>query len=222
MTRAFTSRSRRASIAGAALLLAACTGAASTDEGAAPPTRTDSAAAAAAPSVQAGAVIDSIIPIEEALRRFRAGLGDAPVALSSGSETRDALVERLARAVAARDTAALRELSLSAREFAYLYYPESPLARKPYEEPPALLWFRMREGSDRGLTRLLRRYGGQPFRVAGYACEAAPKREGRNALWERCRVTHVRAAGDTVTERLFGSILERGGRFTLVGYANDF
>jgi len=80
----------------------------------------------------------------------------------------------------------------------------------------------MSEGSTRGLGRLLRRYEGRPLDVVSQACEATPKREGPNTLWERCRVRHVRAPGDTVTERLFGSILERDGRFKFVGYANDF
>jgi hypothetical protein len=33
-------------------------------------------------------------------------------------------------------------------------------------------------------------------------------------------VRRVQAPGDTVRERLFGPILERGGRFKFVSYAN--
>src|SRR3712207_7674926 len=49
----------------------------------------------------------------------------------------DALpISRFVRAVETSDTTALRDLALSRAEFAYLYYPESPLSRRPYEEPP--------------------------------------------------------------------------------------
>jgi hypothetical protein len=166
-------------------------------------------------------VVDSIVPIAEALRRFRADLGPAPGRLD-GAPSRDALVRRFVRAVETSDTNALRAMTLSRAEFAYLYYPESPLSRPPYEEPPALLWFRVSEGSSTGIVRVLRRYGGRSLGYRSYACEPTPKREGANTLWERCRVRHVRAPGDTVEERLFGSVVARGGRFEFVSYANDF
>ncbi len=219
---------RRAATALAALLLAACTGAASANDRAAGGAPLDSSTAVASqaaaprtPPVATGGVIDSIIPIPEALRRFRADLGEPPRRMD-GSASREALLARFARAVEARDTAALRAMSLSRREFAYLYYPESPLSRPPYEEPPALLWFRMAESSEQGMARLLRRYGGRQMQLVAHPCAGAPERQGASTLWERCRVRHVRAPGDTVTERLFGSIIERGGRYKFVGYANDF
>jgi hypothetical protein len=176
------------------------------------------AAAPAAP----GRVVDSILPMAEQLRRFRADLGPAPAALAGGAASREALVRAYARAVEARDTVALRRMVLSRAEFAFLYFPESPLARRPYEVPPALLWFQITEGSNKGVVRALRRLGGRPLGYAGHACEGPPKPEGPNRLWERCRVRVVRAPGDTAALRLFGSVLERGGRYKFVGYANDF
>jgi hypothetical protein len=166
-------------------------------------------------------VVDSILPIPELLRRFRADLGPDPQRLAGGAESREALVRRFARAVETLDTAAVRELVLSRREFAYLYYPETPLARPPYEAPPALLWFQISEGSNKGVTRLLRRLGGRPLGVVDHACAATPERQGPNRLWQRCTVRHVRAPGDTVRARMFGSVIERGGRYKFVSYAND-
>ena len=181
----------------------------------------DAAPADSAVAAVAAGVVDSIIPIDEALRRFRADLGAAPTTLD-GERSRDALVRRFVRAVETRDTSALRAMALSRAEFAYLYYPESPLSRRPYEEPPALLWFRIQEGSSAGAVRVLRRHGGAPLGFVSYGCEGAPKREGASAFWERCRVRRVRAPGDTVDERLFGSIVARDGRYKFVSYANDF
>ena len=173
-----------------------------------------------APPVATG-VVDSLIPIPELLRRFRVGLEPAPTGLEHAAPSRDVLVRRFVRAVEAQDTAAIRDLVLSRREFAYLYYPSSPLAQRPYEEPPALLWFQLSEGSNKGIVRVLRRLGGRSLGVLSYHCEPSPTRQGDNRLWQRCAVRRVRAPGDTVEARLFGSVVERGGRFKFVSYAND-
>jgi hypothetical protein len=210
----------RAALTAALAAPAACGGAADRPAPpAAPAPNPPPNAAAPAPP---GRVVDSIVPMAEQLRRFRAGLGPAPAALDGGAVSREALVRAYVRAVEARDTAALRRMVLSRAEFAFLYFPESPLARRPYEVPPGLLWFQITEGSNKGIVRALRRLGGRPLGYGGHACEGAPKREGPNRLWERCRVRVVRAPGDTAALRLFGSVLERGGRYKFVGYANDF
>ena len=208
--------------AAAALVTLATTGACA---GADTPTARPPAAPATATAPTAAAapvgVVDSILPMPELLRRFRADLGADPGRLTGGASSRAALVRRFADAVAAEDTATLRELTVSRREFAYLVYPTHPLARPPYALPPALLWFQIGEGSQKGITRLLRRHGGRPLGIVGHACEAEPERQGENRVWARCTVRQVRGPGDTVTARLFGSVLARGGVFKFVGYAND-
>ena len=93
------------------------------------------------------------------------------------------------------------------------------LQKGTYDE--ALLWFRMSEASNTGIGRVLARHGARPLGYVSHRCEPAPKREGANALWGRCRVRRVRAPGDTVEERLFGSVVSRGGRYKFVSYAND-
>lgn len=182
-----------------------------------PPVASAEPARAPAP----GRVVDSILPIPEQLRRFRADLGPDPGRLDGGAPSRGALVGRFARAVEMRDTAAIRGLTVSRREFAYLVYPSHPLSRRPYELPPALLWFQLSEGSNKGITRLLRRAGGRPLGVVGHACASPPERQGENRVWARCTVRQVRAPGDTAAARLFGPILERGGVYKFVSYAND-
>ncbi|MBA3498360.1 MAG: hypothetical protein H0T86_14765, partial [Gemmatimonadales bacterium] len=78
------------------------------------------------------AVIDSALPIEEALRRFREGRTE-PKALRGGVSSRESLARGFVAALEARDTAALRRLVLSAEEFAWLYYPASALSKPPYQ-----------------------------------------------------------------------------------------
>jgi hypothetical protein len=167
-----------------------------------------------------GYIVDSIIPIAEALRRFRADIPEAPSSLEGGAGSRDALVAMFATAVGRADTAALARLAITRAEFAYLVYPSSPHSAGPLRQAPELVWMRMRSAHTRGLGRMLDRYAGRPLELAGYRCPAAAELQGENALWSGCVVLIAGAAGDTVERRLFGSIIEREGRFKFAGFAN--
>ena len=77
--------------------------------------------------------------------------------------------------------------------------------------------------SEKGERRLLERLGGAPLHVVAQRCDAAPERAGRNRVWSGCVVTVTGAPGrDTLSARLFGAIVERDGRYKILGYANDF
>jgi len=172
---------------------------------------------------QPGYVVDSILPVAEELRRFRAALGgDSAVRLVGGSPSRDALVRRFVRALAANDTADLQRMAVRSREFADLYYPESPYTHAPYRQAPALAWSLMQNPSASGLTRLVRRLGGKPIRYVDHRCEPTLVHEGRNVRYTGCLLRLVDEAGDTVTKRYFGSILERDGQFKFLSYTNQF
>jgi hypothetical protein len=164
-------------------------------------------------------VVDSVVPRDEALRRFRNGLGE-PAGLDGAATSRDALVRAFVRAVEAGDTAAALALTLTQAEFGWLYYPTTPQGLPPYDVSPSLLWFLTRGGSDKGLRRLLDERGGRPLGYVGYRCDPTSSREGENTVWGPCVVRRLEAAGDTVEERLFGLILERAGRFKFVSLAN--
>ena len=207
----------RRSLVGALIggVLAACQG---PPDGVRTPPRTaaDSQAAHVAAVAAAGGTVDSILPVAEALARFRDGL-DRVDTLRHAATSREALVDRWAQAVAASDTAALNALLLDRAEFAWLYYPGSRMSLPPYEAPPGLLWGQLLASSNEGAAQVLRRLGGGPFRVTELRCPAPPVTEGRNRLHERC---DVRVGAERGVTRLFGTILERDGRFKFLGYAN--
>jgi hypothetical protein len=170
-------------------------------------------------AVQAGGVVDSALPLDEALRRFRAGLPRVD-SLSGGAPSPDELVRRFVRAVERSDTAALRAMIISRAEFAYVYYPSSPYTREPTKQAAALAWFFVIEPSKVGITRVLDRLGGAPLGYRGYSCTASPRRQGDNVVWEGCALEVD--AGGTSPLHLFGPILQREGRFKFLSYANDF
>ena len=82
------------------------------------------------------------------------------------------------------------------------------------------MWFMLDGNSRKGIVRAFDERGGRPLRYVGYACEGAPSRQGANTVWGPCVVRRLQSPGDTVSERLFGPIVERGGRFKFVSYAN--
>jgi len=167
-----------------------------------------------------GYVIDSAMPREELLRRFRADT--RPVTrLEGGAASRDALVRAFFDALAASDAAALDRLLVTRDEWGWLVFPESPFSRPPYEQRPDAAWILHAAGAAKGRQRLLERVAGRGIRLVAHRCAPTPMREGPNRIWRDCASRVRRADGETSTVRLFGAILERGGRFKFLTYQND-
>lgn len=164
--------------------------------------------------------VDSILPIDEEIRRFKARVGRTAERLDGGVDSRDALVATFVDGVESADTAVLARLVIDAAEFIDLYYPHTMYTREPYELSPDIVWMLTTQNSDKGLVRIVRRIAGQPFGFDGYACDAEPKVEGPNRLWEGCELYRT-LNGSREAQRLFGSIIERDGVFKLVSYSND-
>lgn len=114
----------------------------------------------------------------------------------------------------------LASLAVTQGEFAYLYYPTARESFPPYDLSPELLWFVMFGQSDLGVRRLLAKRGGQPLNVVRYTCPATPVVEGENQVWRGCVIYRRNLAGAEVQEQFFAQILERGGRFKFLSFAN--
>jgi hypothetical protein len=183
--------------------------------------RTDATQRTAAAAEHTPVHIDSILPIEEEVRRFRAATGRTATHLVGGETSRDALVARIAAALEAEDTAALAGLVIDAAEFIDLYYPHSMFTTAPHELSPALVWMLFTQNGQKGLGRALRQFGGR-LDYAGYECPGPARQEGPNRIWEGCVV--LRATADEAGPArlvLFGSIMERDGEFKLLSWSND-
>lgn len=81
-------------------------------------------AAEAAPE-HAPVHIDSVFPIEEEVRRFRAALSDSATELSGGAASADALILEFMAALESRDVETLSRLAITPAEFIDLYYPHT-------------------------------------------------------------------------------------------------
>jgi hypothetical protein len=201
------------------ILLPACT--------ASPAEQAGSAVSAAAsdsarPRRMPGDRIDSILPMEEYLSRFRQGLAEPPT-LSGGAEGREALARRFLAAVSRRDTSALLGLLVSRAEFAWLVFPGHLYARPPYDLDPEIFWLQIRAQSAKGMGRTLERLGGEPIEFTRLRCEldTVQVRSDAVRIWSPCRLSY-RQNDTGLSGRLFGSIVERDGRAKFLSYANDF
>ena len=176
---------------------------------------TPSSAVARAPAARPveGTFTDSATRAAE-LSRFRAGLPRVTT-LRGGAPSAEALVARWVRAVEARDTAAIARLLLARDEFAWLYYPHAPLARPPYDMSPAEMWFLQEGNSAKGLREVLEKRGGRPLGFRAYRCDA-PVAYGPARFHGNCLVRREAEHGGIVEERLFGALLELGGRWKFV------
>ena len=171
---------------------------------------------------QPGYIVDSILPMEEQLRRFRADLTVAPNALDGGATSQDELVTKFVRSLESADTAQMIRLTISRAEFAYLVFPDSPFSAPPYAQAPDLVWMRHTAASGTGLKRLLARVGGAPMGFRSWSCSPLPEKQGVNRVWGGCKVRFAKGGGAEETLQLFASIIERQGRFKILSYANAF
>ena len=171
---------------------------------------------------QPGYIVDSILPLDEQLRRFRAGLTEMPTEFSGGETSRDLLVKTFVRSLESADTSRLIKLTVSKAEFAYLVYPESPFTSAPYAQAPDLVWMRHSAASGTGFKRLLSRIAGLPRGFQSWHCSPEPQIEGANRIWRDCSVRFVSRSSDTTSLQLFAGIIERQGRYKILSYANAF
>jgi hypothetical protein len=163
-------------------------------------------------------VVDSVIPREEALRRFRDGVPEVRE-LAGGAASSEALAAGVARALAARDTAALHALLLTRGEFAWLYYPTAAQGLPPYDLSPSLYWFTLEGRNGRALSTLLGSAADSGGRYLRHDCGAAGTKEGENSLRGPCTLWWIAPGGDTLAARTLSLVIERGGRWKVVSYS---
>lgn len=164
---------------------------------------------------------DQLLPMAMMIERFQARLARSPDGFGPDAALSvEELMGRFVDAVGEADADALRRLRLDDAEFGHLYFPESRFSRPPYELPPETAWLLIEQNGLKGERRLLRELGGQSLGISGHRCEEEPRIEGANRLWEECRLLRRDSTGRLVEERLFGSVVERGGRFKFVSMAN--
>lgn len=147
---------------------------------------------------------------------------DRPPAVLNGSE---ASAVKLAQAVMAalerRDVPALRALALNEQEFRREVWPELPSARPERNLPFSYVWGELRQKSEAGLGQVLAFQGGRRYEIVSVRFLDDTTQYETYLVHRRAELTVKDATGNQMPLRVFGSVLEKDGRFKVFSYVVD-
>lgn len=166
-----------------------------------------------------GYIVDSIFPPAEAIRRFQATVeGPAPTRLTGGAPDTETLLRRYWSALVRHDTAGVKSLVLSHREFAYLYFPESVIFASGMQ--PSAAWILYESTTGRGLSRAWRAAGVADTTVVSTPCRDRTRDEGKSHTYGPCAVV-LRKGASFDTLWIAGTVIRRDGVHKLLGLDNS-
>jgi hypothetical protein len=135
----------------------------------------------------------------------------------SAEEASRAFLEALAE----NDFEKLRAMALGEEEFADVVWPELPSSRPNRNLPLDYAWRDLSQKSTSSLRRVAHRYGGRRFRLERVDFLGETTEYTTFAVHREARLTLIDEEGVQQRLRLFGSMIERGGRFKLFSFVND-
>jgi hypothetical protein len=141
--------------------------------------------------------------------------------LAHGEASAEYLTVALLTALERRDEARLRELVLSEEEFREIVWPELPASRQERNLPFSYVWGDLRQRSDAALAGLLGQYGGQKLVATDVHFRGGSTQYQSFIMYLAPTLRVVDDKGLDHELRLFGSIVEHGGRFKLLSYVVD-
>lgn len=140
----------------------------------------------------------------------------------AGSEpSLSALAQAVLGALEGRDATALRAAALSEQEFREQVWPELPAARPERNLGFSYVWGELRQKSEATLAATLAVYGGQRYELVAIRFLGETTQYESYLVRRKAEVTVKDAKGAEVQLRLFGSVLEKGGRFKVFSYVLD-
>jgi hypothetical protein len=137
--------------------------------------------------------------------------------LASPEAVAEAVIERLAR----RDLAGLRALALTEAEFKGRVWPELPASRPQRNLTADYVWNDFAQKSDRHLRPIVARRGGERWTLQGVRFNGATTDYQSFRVRRKTVLEVENADGARETVRLFGSLLQQGGRFKVFSYVID-
>jgi hypothetical protein len=150
-----------------------------------------------------------------------AGCGSPATPLAHSSASTDELARAVVDAVERRDREALQVLALNEREFREHVWPELPAARPERNLPFSFVWGDLNQKSESGLAQMLERHGGRRYTIAEVRLRGETTRYPTYLVHRDGELTVMDERGAQQHLRLFGSVLEKNGRFKVFSYVVD-
>jgi len=131
------------------------------------------------------------------------------------------LVRAVSLALSASDRAALDRFCITREEYLQLVWPQLPVSKiEQWKKQSGFIWTQHAAKSDSGLRQLLANYGGLRLAVRSVAFTTpAQEYDGAFRLHVRPAIAATDQSGAGMAPTLFGSLIERSGRFKVFSYS---
>lgn len=148
------------------------------------------------------------------------GTSAAPVPLFPAYDSKDAAVEAFLRGLAARDRTTLAGLAVSKNEFLKYIWPALPASRPDVGMPADRAWADQAQRNAAYLSETLAGHGGREYRLLAVTFAGGTTDYGAYQI-HRETTLDVRGPNGPATVRLFGSLVESGGRWKIYSFVVD-
>ena len=142
-------------------------------------------------------------------------------ALPNAHESPEALSRAVLGAIEAGDTDALRSLALNKEEFTEHVWPELPAARPGRNLSPSFVWGDLSQKSNIMLRGTLSAHGGKEYTLVRILFLGETTQYDSYRVHRESELTVKAADGIEKQLRVFGSVLEKGGRYKVFSYVID-
>lgn len=146
--------------------------------------------------------------------------GTALVPLTPSYDSKDAAAQAVLDALWTRDAAQLSRLVVSQSEFLKHIWPALPASRPDVGMPADRAWADQAQKNHGFSTQLMDEHGGRRYELVAVSFEGAGVEYDGFTVHPKTRLD-VRDAGVVREVRLFGSMIESGGRWKIYSFVVD-
>lgn len=145
----------------------------------------------------------------------------APAPLAGSEATPEAVARQALERIAAGDREALLSLALGETEFREVVYPALPASRPERNTSADFVWRSLHQKSRNSLTFTLDRYAGRPLELVAVDFLGETTDYGSYRVHRKTALTVRTPEGRQRVVRLFGSMIERAGRYQIFSFVTD-
>jgi hypothetical protein len=148
-----------------------------------------------------------------------ASCGGAP--LTNSFDSAEAMSRAVLEAIEKHDVEALRALALDKEEFTGHVWPELPAARPERNLSPSFVWMSLNQKSSVMLRHLLAAHGGRKYQLVGVRFLGKTAQFDSFQVHRDGELTVKDGDGREQQVRVFGSVLQKNGRYKVFSYVID-
>jgi len=148
------------------------------------------------------------------------GGGDKPIPLAPSYESKDAAVTAFLQALAARDRDTLMAQAVSQTEFLKHIWPALPASRPDVGMPADRAWTEQAQRNTNFLSQTLGEHGGRRYELVAASFDGTATTYGSFTIHPKTTLD-IRDEFGVREVRLFGSMIESGGRWKIYSFVVD-